>query len=174
MPGPAPFRKRPPVGHLRAGHARPLQCFHPCTRPGCSRRVCRGRIYASRQVRAAASTPVGAGHARPCAFPQAPACGTPAGRACPAPTVFSPLYTTRVFPESLWGTHICVPASSRRREHPGRGRACPALCLSASARLWDTRGPGMPGPYCATINCVIVMILRILLKISSVYGKIRR
>ena len=24
MPGPAPFRKRPPVGHLRAGHARPL------------------------------------------------------------------------------------------------------------------------------------------------------
>ena len=24
MPGPAPFRKRPPMGHLRAGHARPL------------------------------------------------------------------------------------------------------------------------------------------------------
>ena len=31
-----------------------------------------------------------------------------------------------------------------------------------------------PFPYRATINCVIVMILRILLKISSVYGKIRR
>ena len=29
-------------------------------------------------------------------------------------------------------------------------------------------------PYRATINCVIVMILRILLKISPVYGKIRR
>ena len=29
----------------------------------------------------------------------------------------------------------------------GRGRACPALHLSASARLWDTCGPGMPGPY---------------------------
>ena len=29
-------------------------------------------------------------------------------------------------------------------------------------------------PYRALINCVIVMILRILLKISSVYGKIRR
>ena len=38
----------------------------------------------------------------------------------------------------------------------------------------DTCGPGMPGPYRALINCVIVMILRILLKISSVYGKIRR
>ena len=31
---------------------------------------------------------------------------------------------------------------------PCRGRACPALHLSASARLWDTCGPGMPGPYC--------------------------
>ena len=31
--------------------------------------------------------------------------------------------------------------------HRRRGRACPALRLSASARLWDTRGPGMPGPY---------------------------
>ena len=30
---------------------------------------------------------------------------------------------------------------------PWRGRACPALHLSASARLWDTCGPGMPGPY---------------------------
>ena len=29
----------------------------------------------------------------------------------------------------------------------GRGRACPALHFSASARLWDTCGPGMPGPY---------------------------
>ena len=58
--------------------------------------------------------------------------------------------------------------------HRRRGRACPALCLAASARLWDTRGPGMPGPYCALINCVIVMILRILLKISSVYDKIKR
>ena len=58
--------------------------------------------------------------------------------------------------------------------HRRRGRACPALRLSASTRLWDTRGPGMPGPYRALINCVIVMILRILLKISSVYGKIRR
>ena len=40
-------------------------------------------------------------------------------------------------------------------------------------------GGNLPGrdealPYCALINCVIVMILRILLKISSVYGKIRR
>lgn len=58
--------------------------------------------------------------------------------------------------------------------HRRRGRACPALRLSASARLWDTCGPGMTGPYCALINCVIVMILRILLKISSVYDKIRR
>ena len=31
---------------------------------------------------------------------------------------------------------------------PCRGRACPALHLSASARLWDTCGPGIPGPYC--------------------------
>ena len=167
MPGPAPFRKRPPMGHLRAGHARPLQCFRTCTRPGRSRKVCRGRIYASRggsrrrararsgQDRSLQSTryrgtvgrgldpsaevfccrtrpgrhicrpygrsrkvcrgriyasrggprrrepPVGAGHARPCTFPQAPAHGTPAGRACPAPTVFPHLYTTRAFPEGL-------------------------------------------------------------------------
>ena len=47
-------------------------------------------------------------------------------------------------------------------------------------RSVPVRGGGnLPGrdealPYCATINCVIVMLLRILLKISSVYGKIRR
>ena len=88
-------------------------------------------------------------------------------------SVFTPVHDPGV-PGEFVGDAYMLPASSCRREHPGRGRACPALRFSASARLWDTCGPGMPGPYCALINCVIVMILRILLKISSVYGKIRR
>ena len=35
---------------------------------------------------------------------------------------------------------------------PRRGRTCPALSKKAKSRLWEGRGPGMPGPYRAAIR----------------------
>ena len=90
---------------------------------------------------------VGAGHARPARVRQTGACGKAARRGQD--------------PSLQDDDNGCFVGSGLDRSVPVRG------------------GGNLPGrdealPYRALINCVIVMILRILLKISSVYGKIRR
>ena len=65
------------------------------------------------------------------------------------------------------------PRPTGPRQRPAR-RAGPLTAPRPCAAADTSPGRDKPGPYRALINCVIVMILRILLKISSVYGKIRR
>lgn len=77
-------------------------------------------------------------------------------------------------------SEVAAAKPPRRGQDPSLRCHVTSGCRERSDRPVPVRGGGnLPGrdealPYCATINCVIVMILRILLKISSVYGKIRR
>ena len=160
MSGPAVDGVRVVMGRPRAGHARPLQGGNFCSgrRP---QRPAEGSrplptVLVEKQV------PFGLLGGR--------------GRACPARLwmVYGWLWEGRGpgMPGPLQGGNFC---SGRRPQRPaegsrplptvllwekqvpfglllgGRGRACPARLWMVYGRLWEGRGPGMPGPYRAAI-----------------------